>query len=188
LKHDAFILFFPEAPKLEGPIRLRGYASRYARIDVYARTVLSLSDIRFEGEVYAAIPLENGYALLAARPAECMRAGEKQLVGYILRVLKNKESARCARYIDMHPERLLLLQSKERTIVRLAEDGADISRARIGERPVLWVMGAHKEPGPETERIIRDYAALRVSIGPLSYLASHTAVFIAWWRMRGNGV
>ena len=176
-------IFYPGSITLGNRIVLRGYASRYSRVDVYARVILAVASLGADWPVHALVRVDGEPTRLTAKPDCYEGRGERSVVYSILMAIKRGEHE-CIAAEREHYERFLHRKSKSHAIIRLSEEGTDIS-GLSPEGSILWVMGAHKEPEEEVENIIRRYASQEVSIGPLSYLSSQTAMYIVWrlsWR------
>ncbi|MCE4627642.1 MAG: hypothetical protein F7C34_00630 [Desulfurococcales archaeon] len=176
-------IFYPGSLVLGGRTVLRGYASRYSRIDVYARVILAVASLGADWPVHALVRVNGEPFRLTAKPSCYKGRGERGVVYSVLAALRRGQHE-CIVAEREHYERFLHRYSKTRVIVRLSEAGEDVSGILLRGR-TLWVMGAHKEPEESIENIIRRYASQEVSIGPLSYLSSQTAAYIVWrlsWR------
>jgi len=177
---DRFAIFLPQPVSTPRRIILKGYASRYSRIDVAARAALYLRELSPGSILYVWLRSEGREKVLTIEPGRCPGA-ERSIVLDILKTLRDG-SGQCVEAWLMTAEQLLHSESKERIIIRLIEKGMDLEEANIGSKPVLWVLGGHREPPESVEQTIKLYATASVSVGPRSYLTSHTIAFIAWWR------
>ncbi len=186
---DTFVLFFAKPLALpEGSLTIRGYASRYSRIDVYARTIITAKHVLPDSciEIVAVIPLlgSSEKAVLRAETCGCGH-GEEALVRDILYSIKAGKSG-CIQRIQIPIERLLHMYSKSKLVLSLEEGGRDISLFASRRRSIVWLMGAHLDPPEWAKELIRAYSKGRVSIGPKSYLSSHVVAYTLWARTRSS--
>ena len=68
-------------------------------------------------------------------------------------------------------------------IIYLVEDGADISTVDI-PGDALIVVGDQDGLSRSDERLLDEYGAVRVSIGPLPYISWFCPVFVSWFINR----
>jgi tRNA (pseudouridine54-N1)-methyltransferase len=73
-------------------------------------------------------------------------------------------------------ERLIREMPRE-SLYYLHENGEEIGRVKIGKDPI-FVLGDQKGIDERGERVLDEAGARRVSLGPISYLASHCIVII----------
>ncbi|MCE4625557.1 MAG: hypothetical protein F7C35_06815 [Desulfurococcales archaeon] len=185
---EAFLLFFGKPLNIRGRLTLRGYASRYSRIDILARAVQTASFLKLNGRmrVAGAFPLgePDHYLLLVYEIDEnCRLYNEKEIVHKLLRGLIKHDRDGCVWTDTVELEDTLNIVGRKMTPVRLSEEARDISGSKLYlQAPLLWVLGANVDPPPKVDKLLEERRAPRLSIGPKSYLASHVIAFILWRR------
>jgi tRNA pseudouridine-54 N-methylase len=181
---DLYLVFFRKPLRLESrKLQLRGYASRYSRLDVLARVYLSLREILGDKfQLYAFIPHEEVNNIIPIKLGEnCPYRSERALtIDLVLSVIGGK--ARCFHKLKAPAERILKEIGGSHKIVLLSENGQDFSNYCNYSSKIAWAMGAHLDPPDEIIELLRKMGAERVSIGPLSYLSSHVAAYVAFAR------
>lgn len=71
----------------------------------------------------------------------------------------------------------LIREMPRGSLYYLHENGEEIGRVKIGKDPI-FVLGDQKGIDEKGERVLDEAGAKRVSLGPISYLASHCIVII----------
>jgi len=71
----------------------------------------------------------------------------------------------------------LIKSAKDKTIYYLHEKGADIRKTEIVENS-LFVLGDHIGIPKKTENFIERMGAIKISLGPLSYLSSQCVTIV----------
>jgi tRNA pseudouridine-54 N-methylase len=180
---DAYLVFFRRPLRAPGKqLQPRGYASRYSRLDVLARIAISLAEMLEGFNLYAFIPLEDEDDIVPIMlRRECPISSERMLTLDIVSATIGG-SSRCFHRIDRPPELLIKEISHHFTLVLLEEGGADISKVCRVSRPIAWALGGHLDPPEDMRNALLRHGAEPVSVGPLSYLSSHVALYTAFAR------
>ncbi len=185
-----FILIFPRAPQVE-KIDLRGYAGRYGRLDIYARSILLAQHYsNIIGEpvgVVAVLPGREDFVLLeyySSIAQSTFFGGEREAMLYILKSILDKNK----KYIDKK-----LFNSfedccgyfkkicKRAETAYFTEDGVDIANAGISiGTPLCSFLGAHLDPPKQIiDSIVTYFKEIkRVSIDSVSLLATHVISYV----------
>jgi len=160
------------------------------RMDVLCRCVsqaLFISHgIRKDVEVYLLLlgpPEPPKVVLVKGDEVKRMSPDERNIGGHIRKALsiecgKRWKKVHSGVYISKKGlEELLEELNNSYSLVYLKEDGVNINKAGIPSNP-LFILGDHEGLTEEQEEIVEKYAALKLSLSPLSLLAEQCIVIV----------
>jgi len=169
----------------DGEFPLRGYAGPSGRLDVAARTYMSILEDHFTLAALLLGPPGPPRMLLA--PSRCRGVAVSSERGFMLhaRLALKGEGKPCFSAHDLSSgvEGVEAAAAAGR-LVYLREGGADVSEeaGALADAEVI-AMGGHVDPPPEIDARLRAAAYRVVSVSPLSYHTDHVAAFVSWLRL-----
>nr|2QMM_A Chain A, UPF0217 protein AF_1056 [Archaeoglobus fulgidus DSM 4304]2QMM_B Chain B, UPF0217 protein AF_1056 [Archaeoglobus fulgidus DSM 4304] len=140
--------------------------------------------IRRDVEVYLLLlgpPSPPKSILIKGDEVRRMSPDERNVAGHIKKALavecgKSWKKVHSGVYVSRKGlEELIEELSEKYSIIYLKEDGVDISNAQLPPNP-LFVIGDHEGLTEEQEKVVERYAALKLSLSPLSLLAEQCVV------------
>jgi tRNA pseudouridine-54 N-methylase len=182
---DSYLVFLrkPLASRLD-KIYLKGYASRYSRLDVLARITEALSHPRLTPrQLYAFIPMGDERNIVVLRfKHSCTLGGEPLLTVDAVKAAHGMTS-KCFEKLEGYSIKdILALTARTHTLALLHEEGIDFHQVCSYRRPIAWALGGHQDPPEWLQGELVRLAKMRVSIGPHSYLASQVVTYTCWAR------
>ena len=169
--------------RTDGEFPLRGYAGPSGRLDVAARTYLSILEDEFTLAALLLGPPGPPKMLLA--PSKCRGSRVSGERGFMLQArlaLKAQDSCFEAYELGSGVEGVDIASSLG-PLVYLREGGSDVAEAlsSVMDASVI-AMGGHVDPPPEVDSRLRSRAKAVVSLGPQSFHSDHVAAFVSWLR------
>lgn len=176
---------------------LRGIAGATGRLDVICRSIISAfklkSGFRRNTVFYGILcgpPQPPLTIVVNGKKATTIPLSEIEVAKVIRDLIKAYSSRKTHSYSgwsiyrwDLCKVINSILSSMKALLIYLKEDGEYVervfSRINMGEYDsIVFVLGSHVDLDPSDERVLEEYNALRVSVGPYSYLSSHVITYI----------
>ena len=170
--------------RTDGSFPLRGYAGPSGRLDVAARTYLSILEDNYTVAVLLLGPPGPPKLLLAPSPCRGSKVGSER--GFMLQAslaLRGEDSCFEAYELSNGVEGVRVLASAGR-IVYLSEEGSssDESLQSLLSADVI-AMGGHVDPPYDVHARLKASASAVVSLAPLSFHTDHVAAYVSWLRL-----
>lgn len=178
MRSRAFLLKASEG-RTAPDFSLKSLAGSPGRMDLVARCLISSlhtqggtrKDVRFtvvlEGAPNPPVSLTFDGCAVAAIPA-----GEVAAAQLIFDALSQRSAAGVGMDRKDFERSIAEYNDGGFSLFYLHEQGEDSRRLKFGERP-LFILGDQKGLDPRSEKLLDEFGAKRVSLGPFSYLASH---------------
>ena len=162
---------------------LRSLASTSGRLDVVLRSIISAfwwgeklrRDLTFyallEGPPQPPLVVEIRGTVLDKLPSS-----ELKLAEVFYKLFKGKRVQGFKVYKEDF-RRLVKRLSRTYEVLYLHEEGIDIRKFKLTNRP-LFILGDHEGLDPESEKFLKELKIPWISLGPISYLASHCITIV----------
>ncbi|HIQ03466.1 MAG TPA: hypothetical protein EYH40_03495 [Desulfurococcales archaeon] len=178
---------------------LKGIAGATGRLDVICRSIISAfklkSGFRRNTVFYGVLcgpPQPPLTVVVDGRKATTIPLNEIEVARVIRDLIRAYSSGETHSYSgwsiyrwDLRKVINSILSSMRALLIYLKEDGENVEKVlnKINTYmrdydSIVFVLGSHVDLDPDDEKILEEHNALRVSIGPYSYLSSHVITYV----------